>query len=92
MEETEENLKKMKEIFEAFHKLSGLEINEKKTKVIRIGTNLEDTKPLTDEVKFEYVTKFTLLGVEFDNKLELMRETLLKGKRKSGRRWQSGGN
>ena len=69
MEETEENLKNMKEIFEAFHKLSGLEINEEKTKVIRIGTNLEDTKPLTGEVKFEYVTKLTVLGVEFDNTL-----------------------
>ena len=32
MEETEENLKNMKEIFEAFYKLSGLEINEKKDK------------------------------------------------------------
>ena len=61
MEETEKNLKRMKEIFEDFHKLSGLQINEKKTKVIRIETNLESTEPLTDEVKFEYVTKFTLL-------------------------------
>ena len=34
MEETEENLIKMKEIFEAFKQLSGLEINEGKTKVI----------------------------------------------------------
>ena len=78
MEETEENLKKMKEIFEAFRKLSGLEINEKKTK----GANLEDTKPLIDEVKFEYVTKFTLLGVEFDNKLELMTENFVERKKK----------
>ena len=74
MEETEENLKRMKEIFEEFHKLSGLEINEKKTKVIRIGTNLDDTKPLTDAVKFEYVTNFTLLSVDIDNKLELLAE------------------
>ena len=69
MEETEENLIKMKEIFEAFKKLSGLEINEGKTKVIRIGTNLENVTPMTDEVKFKYVTSFTLLGVEIDNKL-----------------------
>ena len=57
----------MKEIFEAFKQLSGLEINEGKTK--RIGTNLENVTPLTDEVKFKYVTSFTLLGVEIDNKL-----------------------
>ena len=69
MEETEENLIKMKEIFEAFKKLSGLEINEGKTKVIRIGTNLENVTPITEEVKFKYVTSFTLLGVEIDNKL-----------------------
>ena len=49
----------MKKIFEGFHKLSGLEINEKKTKVIRIGTNLDDNKPL---------------GVDIDNKLELLAE------------------
>jgi hypothetical protein len=69
MEETEENLIKMKEIFEAFKRLSGLEINEGKTKVIRIGANLENVTPITEEVKFKYVTSFTLLGVEIDNKL-----------------------
>jgi hypothetical protein len=47
MEETEENLIKMKDIFEAFKRLSGLQINEGKTKVIRIGTNLEKTTPIT---------------------------------------------
>jgi len=59
----------MKEIFEGFKKLSGLEINEGKTKVIRIGSNLDNVTPLTDEVKFKYVKSFTLLGVEIDNKL-----------------------
>ena len=37
--------------------------------MIRIGTNLENVTPMTDEVKFKYVTSFTLLGVEIDNKL-----------------------
>ena len=69
MEETEENLIKMKEIFEAFKRLSGLEINEGKTKVICIGANLENITPITEEVKFKYVTSFTLFGVEIDNKL-----------------------
>ena len=70
MEETTSNLKRMKEIFEGFHGLSGLEINEGKTKVIRIGNNLDNLTPLTEEVKFKYVSSFTLLGVEIDNKLE----------------------
>ena len=42
MEETEANLIKMKEIFEEFKNLSGLEINEGKTKVIRIGANMDN--------------------------------------------------
>ena len=33
MEETEENLIKMKEMFEEFRNLSGLEINEGKTQI-----------------------------------------------------------
>ena len=32
----------------------GLEINEGKTKVIRIGTNLENVTPITEEVKFNF--------------------------------------
>ena len=42
IEETEKNLVAMKGIFEDFALLSGLEINEKKTKVIRIRTKLND--------------------------------------------------
>ena len=38
IEETEKNLVAMKGIFEVFALLSGLEINEKKTKIFRIGT------------------------------------------------------
>ena len=40
IEETERNLPMMKRIFEDFAELSGLEINEGKTKVIRIGDKL----------------------------------------------------
>ena len=50
--------------------------------MIRIGANLDNTTPLTEEVKFEYVTKFTLLGVEFDNELELMTENFEERKKK----------
>ena len=74
MEETEANLIKMKEIFEEFKNLSGLEINEGKTKVIRIGENMDNLTPMTKEVKFKYVTTFTLLGVNIDNKLSNLHE------------------
>ena len=56
----------MKRIFESFADLSGLEINEGKTKVFRIGSKLDDTRPLTNLVKFTYDTEFTLLGVNID--------------------------
>jgi hypothetical protein len=82
MEETKENLLKMKEIFDAFKQLSGLEINEGNTKVIRIGSNLNNVTPLTDEVKFKYVTSFTLLGIEIDNQLRNLSENFEKRKRK----------
>ena len=68
-EETEQNLVTLKTIFGDFHDLSGLEINEGKTYVIRIGDNLDDLTPLTDKVKFKYATEFRLLGVDIDNKL-----------------------
>ena len=68
LEETEENLVRLKEIFMEFNNLSGLEINEGKTYVIRIGDNLDNTDPLTDRVKFKYATNFRLLGIDIDNK------------------------
>ena len=82
IEETEKNLVAMKVIFEEFAMLSGLEINEKKTKVIRIGTKLNDVKPLTNEVKFEYTRNFKLLGVDLDNKLENLWTNFEKRKKK----------
>ena len=68
IEETERNLLMMKKIFESFADLYGLDINEGKTKVIRIGIKLNETKPHTNLVKFTYDTEFTLLGVNIDNK------------------------
>ena len=37
--------------------------------MMRIGANLDNLTPITAEVKFKYVTSFTLLGVNIDNKL-----------------------
>ena len=72
----------MKGIFEDFAALSGLEINEKKTKVIRIGTKLDDLKQLTNKVKFEYAKVFKLLWVDLDNKLEKLGTNFEKRKKK----------
>ena len=59
----------MKKIFEDYEDLSGLEINEGKTKLIRIGSKIDDTTPLTNKVKFVYAREFNLLGVVIDKKL-----------------------
>ena len=48
-------------MFLGFSEISGLEINEGKTKIIRIGTRLDDLVPNTKEVAFKYAQKFTLL-------------------------------
>ena len=78
IEETERNLLMMKNIFESFAELSGLEINEGKTKVIRIGDKLDNIIPLTNKVKFKYEKYFKLLGVNIDNKLEKRAENFEK--------------
>ena len=41
----------------------GIEINKGKTKIIRIGTRLDDLEPTTNEKAFKYAKNFTLLGV-----------------------------
>ena len=71
----------MKKIFESFADLSGLEINEGKTKVVRISSKLDDTKPLTNLVKFTYDTEFTLLGVNINNKLQKLEENFIERKK-----------
>ena len=82
IEETEKNLLMMKTIFESFAELSGLEINEGKTKVIRIGAKLDDNTPLTNKVKFIYANTFKLLGVNIDNKLKNLTENFEARKKK----------
>ena len=82
IEETEKNLLMMKTIFESFAGLSGLEINEGKTKVIRIGAKLDDNTPLTNKVKFIYANTFKLLGVNIDNKLKNLTDNFEARKKK----------
>ena len=48
----------MKKIFEDYAGLSGLEINEGKTKIIRIGAKQDDLTPITNKGKFEYAKHY----------------------------------
>ena len=82
MEETEENLVKVRDIFQDFAKLSGLEINENKTHIIRIGTRLDDLTPMTNKVSFKYDTRFKILGFDIDNKLAELEKNFLKKEKK----------
>ena len=83
IEETEKNLLMMKKIFEGYAELSGLEINEGKTKIIRIGDRHEDITPLTNKVKFAYATEFKLLGVTIDNRLKKLSDNFETRRRKN---------
>ena len=83
IEETEKNLLVMKKIFEDYAKLSGLEINEGKTEIIRIGDRHDDITLLTNKVKFAYAKEFKLLGVIIDNKLKQLSNNFEKRKKKS---------
>ena len=58
-----------------FSEISGLEINEGKTKIIRIGTRLDDLVPTTKEVAFKYAQKIILLGLEIDNILKKLKKS-----------------
>ena len=69
-EETEENLIKLKEIFKELHDFSGLQINEGKTKIKRIGDKLDTFEPLTDKDSFKYTKTFRLIVVGIHNKLK----------------------
>ena len=53
IKETQENLIYIRDIFVELSEISGIEINKGKTKIIRIGTKLDDMEPTTDEVAFK---------------------------------------
>jgi hypothetical protein len=62
--------------------LASLEINEGKTKVIRIGDRFDDKQALTNKVKFFYTTNFKLLGVNIDNKFKKLSDNFKERKKK----------
>ena len=77
-----EDLKQLNEILdilEHFRRISGLTINKSKTQICAFGRIDNPTVfKLADDTKIEFVSKFKLLGIEFDNKLENMSKNFVK--------------
>jgi hypothetical protein len=62
-----ESLKKLKEILEAFHKLSGLSCNVEKTSVMRIGNLDGEIDQEIINLGFSFVNDMVLLGFKLSN-------------------------
>ena len=69
---SEQNLQTVLDIIRDFFHLSCLKISVSKTKAIWFGKDCDSNIKLCKEENLVWTTKFTLLGLEFDNKLEDM--------------------
>ena len=67
---TENNLRNTMKILEDFEKLSGLQCNIDKTKCVPIGGNYDLNNKICPDIKLEWASSFTILGLEVDQKLE----------------------
>ena len=63
---SEKNLKLFLRILQLFYEISGLKINIKKTKVIRIGNIRETDRRYCKENNLDWVTSFVALGITYD--------------------------
>ena len=63
---TEDNLRYALQTLQWFYLLSGLKINETKTKVIRLGPIRESDRRFCRENNLDWVTTFTALGIQYD--------------------------
>ena len=63
---SESNLKLCLRILQWFNEISGLKINIKKTKVIRIGCIRESDRRYCKENNLDWVSKFDALGITYD--------------------------
>ena len=66
------NLQNVLDIIREFFHLSGLKISVSKTKAVWFGKNADSDIKLCREENLVWTRTFTLLGLEFDNKLENM--------------------
>ena len=55
-----------------FYRLSGLKISMSKTKAIWFGSGFDNNNRLCQDIALDWDSKFTLLGIDFDNNLENM--------------------
>ena len=72
LEPEELNLRNAMKTLGLFYKLSGLNISLSKTKAIWFGRGFDDKKRLCEDLKLDWATTFTLLGIDFDNNLDNM--------------------
>ena len=62
------------EVLSNFYKLSGLRISLKKTKAVWFGSSHDSNIELCPDLNLQWSKSFTLLGIDFDNKLERMQD------------------
>ena len=72
MSPSEENLQAVIEILNRFYMVSGLKISATKTKAVWFGSKIGCGERLCPGLGLQWVSSFTLLGVEFDSSLTLM--------------------
>ena len=72
LEPDEQNLRNAMKTLDSFFKLSGLKISLTKTKAIWFGKGYNGNTRLCQDLKLDWTSTFTLLGIEFDNNLEHM--------------------
>ena len=72
----EQNLQKVLDIIRNFFHLSCLKISVTKTKAIWFGKDADNDLKLCRAENLVWTRNFTLLGLEFDNKLEQMEKKL----------------
>ena len=72
LEPDEQNLRTVMETLNLFFELSGLKISLSKTKAIWFGQGFDPSKKLCEDLNLDWATSFTVLGIDFDNKLENM--------------------
>ena len=71
-------LRKVIEILESFHKISGLKISVSKTKAVWFGSGFDSNLKLCPDLQLTWVKTFNLLGINFDNNLTSMESNFTK--------------
>ena len=70
LQPSDENLREVLRVLEAFKCISGLKISLSKTKAVWFGENWNNTYRLCPDLGLDWVSNFKLLGIEFSSNLE----------------------